>query len=188
MPPPAAMTTNWRPASSYVAGVAFPANGVLLGAGLSIVMLLRQASRPRVVELGRVPGTAVFADLSRDPQFQRLDNILVVRCESALIYFNVEYVRERVMQLLSARPDHILLVVLYLGLVPKVDMAGAELIEDLHKTLETRGIALRLADAHGEVRDALRRAGFEHVYGALGSDQTVEGVTRAWKKAAAAHS
>ena len=42
-----------------------PANGVLLGAGLSIVMLLRQASRPRVVELGARAGTAVFADLSR---------------------------------------------------------------------------------------------------------------------------
>ena len=106
-----------------------PANGVLLGAGLSIVMLLRQASRPRVIELGRVPGTAVFADLSRDPQFARTDGVLVVRCESALIYFNVEYVRERVLHLLAARKEPVRLVVLYLGLVPKVDMAGAELIE-----------------------------------------------------------
>ncbi len=31
-------------------------NGVLLGAGLSILLLLHRASRPRVVEVGRVPG------------------------------------------------------------------------------------------------------------------------------------
>ena len=45
-----------------------PVNGVLLGAAISIVLLLRQASRPRVVELARVPGTAVFADRSRHPE------------------------------------------------------------------------------------------------------------------------
>ena len=33
-----------------------PVNGVLLGAAISIVLLLRQAARPRVTELGRVPG------------------------------------------------------------------------------------------------------------------------------------
>ena len=33
-----------------------PVNGVLLGAAISIVLLLRQAARPRVVELARVHG------------------------------------------------------------------------------------------------------------------------------------
>src|SRR4029453_781083 len=34
-----------------------PVNGVLLGAAISIVLLLRQAATPRVTELGRIPGT-----------------------------------------------------------------------------------------------------------------------------------
>ena len=45
-----------------------PVNGVLLGAAISIVLLLRQAARPRVVELARVPGTAYFADRLRHPE------------------------------------------------------------------------------------------------------------------------
>ena len=45
-----------------------PVNGVLLGAAISIVLLLRQAARPRVVELARVPGTAHFADRLRHPE------------------------------------------------------------------------------------------------------------------------
>jgi len=159
-----------------------PANGVLIGAGLSIVLLLRQASRPRVVELGRIPGTAVFADLKRDPDFARTDGVLVVRCESALIYFNVDYVRERTLQLLAERSDRVQLVIMYLGNVPRIDMAGAELLEELHRTLEKRGIAMRVADAHGEVRDALRRL---HFHGPLGSDDSVDGVMAAWRKSAA---
>ena len=44
-----------------------PVNGVLLGAAISIVILIRQAAFPRVVELGRFPGTTHFADHSRPP-------------------------------------------------------------------------------------------------------------------------
>jgi MFS superfamily sulfate permease-like transporter len=78
------------------------------------------------------------------------------------------------------------LVVLFLGSVPHVDLAGAELISDLHRTLRARGVALRLAETHGEVRDALRRIGFEREYGALESGQTVDVVVSEWEQAAAA--
>ena len=66
-----------------------PVNGVLLGAAISIVLLLRQAARPRVVELARVPGTAYFADRVRHPENEPIPGVLVIRCESALLYFNV---------------------------------------------------------------------------------------------------
>src|SRR6185295_16366946 len=65
-----------------------PVNGVLLGAGMSVVLLLRQAARPRVTELGRVPGTTYFADRVRHPENESIPGVLVVRCESALLYFN----------------------------------------------------------------------------------------------------
>jgi MFS superfamily sulfate permease-like transporter len=164
-----------------------PVNGVLLGAALSIGLLLRQAARPRVTELGRVRDTGYFADRVRHPENERLPGVLVVRCESALLYFNVDYVRERVEELLRTRSeagDAAGLVVFFLGSVPKVDLAGAELIADLHRVLRGRGIALRLADTHGEVRDALRRIGFERDYGELSTGETVDRVVAAWQVSA----
>jgi hypothetical protein len=41
--------------------------------------------------------------------------------------------------------------------------------------LRARGIDLRLADTNGTVRDALRRIGFEDMYGPL-RDQSVEAI------------
>jgi high affinity sulfate transporter 1 len=158
-----------------------PVNGVLLGAAISIVLLLRQAARPRVTELGRVPGTKIFADRVRHPENESTPRVLVIRCESALLYFNVEYVRERVSEILSERPDAVRLVVFVLGAVPKVDLAGAELLADLHSTFRARSIEFRLADAHGEVRDALRRIGFDREYGPLESGQTVDAVLSQWQ-------
>jgi high affinity sulfate transporter 1 len=153
-----------------------PVNGVLLGAAISIVLLLRQAARPRVTELARVAGTSHFADRARDPQHERAPGVLVLRCESSLLYFNVEFVRERLFELIADRPDPVKLVVLSLATVPAMDLAGAELIADLHKTLVARGIGFRLANANGQVRDALGRIGFDREYGVLETGQTVERV------------
>ena len=82
-----------------------PVNGVLLGAAISIVLLLRQAAQPRVTELARVPDTTHFADRLRHPENDTTPGVFVVRCESSLLYFNVEYVRDRLFELLAARRD-----------------------------------------------------------------------------------
>ncbi len=159
-----------------------PVNGVLLGAGISIVLLLRQAARPRVVELARVPGTTYFADRVRHPENELVPEVLVVRCESALLYFNAEFVRERLLELLSARQDPPRLIVFFLGAVPRIDLAGAELLADLHTTFLGRGVVFGLAEVHGEVRDALRRIGFERNYGTLETGQTVDGIISKWQE------
>ncbi len=107
--------------------------------------------------------------------------MFVVRCESSLFYFNVEYVREQLLALLAARQDAVRLVVFVLGAVPKIDLAGAELLSDLQRTFRAKGVAFRLADAHGEVRDALRRVDFEQEYdGVLESGQSVDLVVSQW--------
>jgi high affinity sulfate transporter 1 len=184
-----ALKAIWRFSRTefVIAAVAFagvlisgPANGVLLGAGLSILLLLRQGSRPRVAELGRVADTASFADLARHPEHHRVANVLVVRCESALVYFNVDHVRDRVQQLVAERPDPVRLVVLFMGSVPRIDLAGAELVAELRRTLASRGVAMRLAEVHGEVRDALRRIGFAPLDGRE-SGQPVDAVLSEWQ-------
>src|SRR5262249_8744702 len=105
-----------------VAAVAFlgvlgsgPENGVLLGAAISIVLLLRQASRPRVVELGRIPGSNTFVERTNHPERERVPEVLIARCESALVYFNIEHVRARLLELLTERGEPVKLVVLFLG-------------------------------------------------------------------------
>jgi high affinity sulfate transporter 1 len=150
--------------------------GVLIGAVLTIVVLLRRASRPRAGELGRVPNTQYFADMDRHPENERLPEVFVFRADTSLLYFNVDFVHERFMHLLEMRTDKPRLAVFHLGTVPRVDLAGAELLMELHNVLRRRGIAFRLAEAHGNVRDALRRAGFEQAYGRVEANQTVHEV------------
>jgi sulfate permease, SulP family len=112
--------------------------------------------------------------------------VVVIRCESALLYFNGDYVRDRLFEILGEHQDAVRLVIFSLGAVPKVDLAGAELLANLFATFRARAIEFRLTDVHGEVRDALRRIGFDREYGPLESGRTVDAVLSAWHARATA--
>ena len=161
-------------------------NGVLLGVVISLVLLLRRASRPRVTELGRVPGTTYFADITRHPENERVPDVVVARSEGALLYFNVDRVRDRLSALVSEHPLPPRLVVLFMGNVPHVDLAGVEFLTDLRESYRRAGIEFRLAEVHGEVREALRRVGAAHASELAEADQTVDLVLTKWRAEATA--
>ena len=155
--------------------------GVLIGVVLSILMLLRRGSTPHTAELGRVPGTDFFADALRHPENERQPDVLVFRVDASLLYFNVDYVRDRFEETLAARGPGIGLVVFFLGTTPNVDLAGADLLEELRHACGKRGMAFRLAEAHGNVREALQRAGFGGEGAEVAAHQTVAQVMDTWR-------
>ena len=75
-------------------------HGVLIGGLLSILLLLRRASRPHAVELGRVPDADYFGDMSRHPENRAIPGVFVFRTDGALLYFNSDHVRTRFWDLL----------------------------------------------------------------------------------------
>ncbi len=147
--------------------------GVLIGVVLSLLLLLRRASRPFITELARVPGTSYFADFVRHPENERVPGVLVFRSESSLLYFNVDYVRDQFFALLAQRSDPVKLVIYFLGAVPSVDLSGAELLSELHATLKGRGIELKLAEARSSVCETLERARYMDHCGSVSANQTV---------------
>lgn len=154
--------------------------GVLIGAVVSVLMLLRRAAHPRVAELGRVPDTDVFADHERHPENAPEPGVTVLRVEGPLLYFNARHVQDRVLAAADARPGTQLFV-LHLGMTVHIDLAGCELITHLHAALQRRGITLRLAEVHGRLRDVLRRFGWSAEMGPIGQNQSVAAVLAGWR-------
>jgi high affinity sulfate transporter 1 len=144
--------------------------GILLAALISVLLLLALTSTPHVAFLGRIPGTGQFSDLTRHPENERLADMLVFRPEAPLLYINAEYVLARVLADLETRAKtSISEVICDLSASPRMDLAGAKMLAELYDTLSKRGIALSIANAHGQIRDLLR---------AEELDKKIEGVTR----------
>ena len=100
-----------------------------------------------------------------------------------MLYFNVDHVRERLAAIVSACTQPPRLMVFFMGNVPHVDLAGVEFLIELDKTCRRQGIEFRLAEVHGQVREALRRSGEEHGGGLAEANQTVHDVVAYWRRA-----
>jgi sulfate permease, SulP family len=167
---PAALTRLWRfsRAEFAIAAVAFAGvlgqgilRGVLVGVVLSLLLLLRRASQPNIAELGRVADTDQFASIAADEVRTRVPGVIVARIDGGLLYFNAEHARDRFLELIAERGERVTLAILFLGTVPTVDLAGADMLIELQHTLAAQGIELRFAGPHARVRDALTRAGVD---------------------------
>jgi len=147
--------------------------GVLLAVIVSVLMLLTTAARPHVAFLGRIPGTRRYSDFERHPDNEPIEHTIIFRVEASLLYFNVDHVRNCVWAKIS-ETDSLRLVVCDLSNSPYVDVAGAAMLSALHKDLATRGIQLRIVEAHARTRDLLRAEGLEEHVGYLGRHMSVE--------------
>lgn len=135
--------------------------GVLIGATLSVVLMLRAALLPAVVELGRVPGSGVFADMAHRPDAERQPGVLVLRCRSAVLYMNAEHVMDATQALLTARPDPVHRVVFDMTAVTALDLPGAEMFLEMRRVLAERGVTLVLAGLRDTEAATLALAGYD---------------------------
>src|SRR5688572_4486112 len=150
--------------------------GVMIGVIISILILLRRASRPHIAFLGRIPGTQRFSDIDRHPDNERIPGVLIFRVESSLLYFNVDHVRDTFTAKLAAASEPVKMVLCDLSNVPHVDLAGAEMLDELQRDLTAKAIEFRIVEARSNVRDFLRVEGLEEKFGHIGRFKSVADV------------
>ncbi|HET6408023.1 MAG TPA: SulP family inorganic anion transporter [Chthoniobacteraceae bacterium] len=141
--------------------------GVLVGAAISIVLLIRRASAPHVAFLGKIPGARRYSDLLRHADNEPTPGVLAFRVESGIVYFNAEHVFDTVVARVDKTTEPIRLVICDLSTSPMVDMAGARMLLALHTELAKRDLTFRLVEARAGVRDMLRVEGVEDRVGRI---------------------
>jgi sulfate permease, SulP family len=141
--------------------------GVMIGAVISLVQLLRRSSKPRVACLGRIPGTRRFSDRERNPDNQLIPGVLIFRPESSLIYFNVDHVRDSIAGRVHAELSPPGMVVIDLSASPHVDLQGAHTLAGLADELRAVGIRVHVVEAHSAVRERLRGQGLDARLGGI---------------------
>ena len=141
--------------------------GVMIGAVISLVQLLRAASRPHVARLGRIPGTRRFSDRERHADNELIPGVLVFRPESSLIYFNVDHICETILERVRAEVTPARLVVLDLSASPTVDLQSAHALAGLADEISAAGIRFQAVEARSSVRDRLRNEGVDAKLGGV---------------------
>lgn len=139
--------------------------GVMIAAILSLAFLIRKLASPNVAVLGRIGNTDRYSDLERHPDNVQLQEILILRVEASLLYFNVEHIRDQFNRRIQAAGKNVKLIILDMSSSPYVDVAGSKMLLQLSRDLATKGIHFRIVEALASVRDMLRKQGMEQLVG-----------------------
>lgn len=155
--------------------------GVLIGVLLSFIDLGYRITRPHTAVLGRIPGTEIYGDFERRPEKEDIPGVLIIRVDAPLVFGNTEMIKEIITDLIKQQKEPVHLVVLDLGASPIIDVTAADMIGELYSDLREQEIELKLAEASGQVRDVLRKAGIEAKIGKFGRSTTIHAVIEEWQ-------
>jgi high affinity sulfate transporter 1 len=155
-------------------------SGVFIGVILSILDILYRVTSPRIVVLGRIPGTHHYADRIRHPENESIPGVLIVRVDAPLIFANAKMVKDRVLELINRDPS-IRLVILDMMSSPIIDVSASDMVVDLYQELVSKEIHLRIAEPTWQVRRMLRVSGVEETIGEeVTQMSSVEAVLSDW--------
>jgi high affinity sulfate transporter 1 len=134
--------------------------GLVIGIGISLLLLIARTSRPNIAELVRTDplDAGIWVDRRRHPDLPPLADTLVVRVEGPLMFTDADFVRDRVLALVAARTASgtpVTGVVLDGETVPGVDVTAAAMLTQLHHELGQADVRFGVARGIGQVRDVL---------------------------------
>ena len=133
--------------------------GIIVGVGLSLIVLIFRTSRPYVAELGKVPNSNFYRNKSRFEEVIIEKDILIFRFDAQIFYANSSYFRDKLDDMVHKKGNDLKLIVLDAESINRVDSTGVEMLKERIKFYKKKGITFYLAGVKGPVRDDFFKSG-----------------------------
>ena len=131
--------------------------GIMIGVGLSLIILIFRTSRPYVAELGKVPDSDFYRNRERFNEVILDEEVLVFRFDAQLFYANASYFIETLELMVEEKGPHLKLIVLDAESINRVDSTGVEILKERIRFYRKKNILFYFAGVKGPVRDHLFR-------------------------------
>ncbi|WP_435414437.1 SulP family inorganic anion transporter [Polaribacter aestuariivivens] len=142
--------------STLIFGIEY---GIIVGVGLSLIILIFRTSRPYFTELGKVPDSDFYRNKNRFKEVIIEDDVLVFRFDAQLFYANSSYFRDNLDAMAFKKGDKLKLIVLDAESINRIDSTGVEMLKERVKFYKKKNVAFYFAGVKGPVRDSLFKGG-----------------------------
>ncbi|HNQ05221.1 MAG TPA: SulP family inorganic anion transporter [Thiobacillaceae bacterium] len=132
-------------------------NGIMVGAGLALVLFLLRTMKPRVAQLGRFKD-GTLRDIKVYPELPTSEHMVAMRFDGQLYFANVSYFEDTLLATLADHPKARFLLVVGDG-INQLDASGEEVIHHLVSRLKENGVTLVFSGLKKQVLDVMRATG-----------------------------
>jgi SulP family sulfate permease len=151
---------------TFIATLAFAPhldNGILVGAGLAIILFLYRTMKPRVALLGRY-SDGTLRDVKVNPDLPTSEHVIAMRFDGQLYFANVSYFEDTVLEAIADHRNAKFVLIVSDG-INRLDASGEEVIHHLVSRLQDNGITLIFSGLKKQVLDVMRATGLAELVG-----------------------
>jgi SulP family sulfate permease len=129
-------------------------NGILVGAGLAILLYLYRTMRPRVAILGRFPD-GTLRDIKVHPNLPTSEHVVAMRFDGSLYFANIAFFEDAVLEAVADHPNA--KYVLIVGdAVNQMDASGEEVVHHLVSRLREGHVEIVFSGLKKQILDVMR--------------------------------
>ena len=139
--------------------------GILMGIGGSLFVVLYRSSRPNLAVLGHIPGTRTYRDVSRNQQAEPIEEVLILRFDASINFNNAEFIKDFIIQKSEDRNKKIRAVIVDAMSINDLDTTAIEALRSVMETLETWDIEFHFAGMKTPIQKLLTRSGLARSLG-----------------------
>lgn len=132
--------------------------GILIGALLSLLLMVIRTSKPHYAVLAKVSGTNYYKNVSRFETDTKIDDdIVIIRFDAQLFFGNRDYFRKIVFEEMEKKPNLKGFILVARG-ITYIDSSGLSTLGAMIKSFQQKGILFMVAGAIGPARDVLQQS------------------------------
>ncbi len=139
--------------------------GILIGAILSLLAVIRRISWPHTAILGEDASGTHYASIDDNPGFEPVPGVLIFRFDSPLIFSNAEGFADEVRRCVRETDPPARAVIIDCEMIHDMDTTATEELSRLYTDLLDEGIGLWMARVRFEVRTFMARDGVVELLG-----------------------
>lgn len=141
--------------------------GIITGVVLSLGLVIQRSVYPHLAELGKLPETNYYRNLSRFSEAKERKDALIFRFDSELYFANINYFKDRLEQMMIRKGDDLKVIILNAQSIYSLDSSAANGLREIVENCKIQGIEFYITEVIGPVRDTLKKTG---LYDQIGED------------------
>lgn len=137
--------------------------GILIGVGFSLLLLIWRSAYPHAAELGYLKEEGVYRNIQRYPEAVVDPAVIIYRVDASLYFANMTFLENKLAERVIEKPETKWILLDFSG-VNTVDAVAIHSLEEMMESYRSAGIEFLFANVKGPVRDLLQKAGWEKKY------------------------
>lgn len=140
-------------------------DGVVIGALLSLVLVIVRTSQSHISLLGRVPGQPQFSSIEENPENVTIPGMLILKAATGIFYANADSYKNQILAMVKGSKVPVQAVVFDMGMSRDLDLSGAQMMAELCEELRKKGISLMLSRVQAPAHAMMDRLGVSEKIG-----------------------